>query len=217
MATAKKTTETPPADTGAAVAISKIGTETLRVPIVGTAPLIVHKFSQKAKQQMLDAMQGRKSPKQPKNPEQDYLDSLYKLDDGTPGFPVIAFKAATVGGARFFGKAVTMTGLRQTLFFDAEFSKEDGQKLARITGDHHMREDVVRVGQGGTDLRYRAEFSEWSTTLDVTFVASMLTRDSVLSLIEAGGMGCGVGEWRPEKRGDFGTFIIDPTREVEVL
>jgi len=30
-------------------------------------------------------------------------------------------------------------------------------------------------------------------------------------------MGVGVGEWRPEKRGDFGTFQIDSTREVQVL
>ena len=53
----------------AQVSISRIGTETLRIPIVGTAPLIVHKFSEKSKRQMLDAMQGRKSPKEPKNPE----------------------------------------------------------------------------------------------------------------------------------------------------
>ena len=42
----------------AQVAISRIGTETLLVPLVGTAPLIVNKFSEKAKRQMLDAMQG---------------------------------------------------------------------------------------------------------------------------------------------------------------
>lgn len=44
--------------TDAQVQISRIGTETLIVPVVGTAPLIVHKFSEKAKRQMLDAMQG---------------------------------------------------------------------------------------------------------------------------------------------------------------
>lgn len=201
----------------AQVSINKIGTETLRVPIVGTAPLIVHKFSEKAKRQMLDAMQGRKSPKEPKNPEAEFEAAFYRHDDGGYGFPVIAFKAATVGAARFYGKSVSMTALRQFVFMDAEFSKTDGQKLARIVGSPHMREDVTRVGMGGTDLRYRPEFTEWSTSLEITYVKTMLTRDSVLSLIDAGGMGVGVGEWRPEKKGDFGTYRIDETQDIEVL
>lgn len=201
----------------AQVSISRIDTETLRVPIVGTAPLIVHKFSEKSKRQMLDAMQGRKTPKQAKDPEAEYEAAFYRHDDGGYGFPVIAFKAATVSGARFYGKSISMTALRQFVFFDAEFSKTDGQKLARIGGIPHMREDVTRVGMGGTDLRYRPEFTEWSTAVEITYVRSMLTRESVLSLIEAGGMGVGVGEWRPEKRGDFGTFQIDTTVDIEVV
>jgi hypothetical protein len=55
------------------------------------------------------------------------------------------------------------------------------------------------------------------TVLVVTYVTSALTRGSVLSLIDAGGMGVGVGEWRPEKNGDFGTYRIDPDRPVEVV
>lgn len=203
--------------TDAQISISRIGTETLRVPLLGTAPLIVHKFSEKAKRQMLDGFQGRKSPKEPMDPEGDYERAFYRLDDGSYGFPVIAFKAATVGGARFFGKDVPMTMLRQCVFFDADFSKEDGQKLARITGAPHMREDVVVISMGKTTLRYRPEFTEWSTAIDVTYVKSMLTRESVASLIDAGGMGVGVGEWRPQKKGDFGTYQIDMSRDVEVL
>lgn len=41
----------------AQVSISRIDTETLRVPIVGTAPLIVHKFSEKAKRQINPAVE----------------------------------------------------------------------------------------------------------------------------------------------------------------
>jgi hypothetical protein len=203
--------------TDAQVSINRIGTETLRVPLVGTAPLIVNKFSEKSKRKMLDEFQGRKQPKQPKDPQAEYEAAFYRLDDKAYGFPVIAFKAAAVSACRFYGKAMPMTLARQCIFLDAEFSKADGQKLARITGEPHMREDVTRVSSGGTDLRYRPEFTEWSTEVEVTYVKSMLTRESVLSLIEAGGMGVGVGEWRPEKKGDFGTFAIDETRDIEVL
>lgn len=203
-------------NTQPAIEISQIKTETLLVPIIGTSPLITHKFSEKAKRQMLNAMQNRKEPKSPKDPQAEYESAAYKMDDGTFAVPAIAFKSATVSAARFFDKSVTMVGLRQTLFFGGEMSKTEGQLMVRLTGEPVMREDVVRVGNGGTDLRYRPFFAEWSATLECTFVASMLTRSSVLSLIEAGGLGVGVGEWRPEKRGDMGTYRIDDLREVEV-
>lgn len=199
----------------ATIEIDRIGAETILVPIVGTTPLIVHRFSEKAKRQMLDAMQGRKTPKQPKDPEAEYDAAFYRLKDGSAGFPSIAFKAATIGGARFY-RDVTMTALKQFLFFRGEVG-DDGRSLTQIVGEPRMREDVVTVGRNGSDLRYRPEFPEWSARLEVTYVTSALTRSSVLSLIDAGGMGVGVGEWRPEKDGDFGTYKVDGTRDVEVI
>jgi hypothetical protein len=200
------------------IQISRIGTETVRVPIIGTMPLIVHNFSEKSKRQMLDAQQGRKSPKIARDPEAEYQAAFYKTKDGY-GFPVTAFKAATVGAARFYGKDVRMTELRQFIFMHGLISENDAQALVEITGQPRMRQDVVRLGgpSRSADLRYRPEFPEWSTVLEVTFVKSSLSRDSVLSLIDAGGLGIGVGEWRPEHRGEFGTFAIDQTKEVEVI
>lgn len=197
------------------IEISQISAETLLVPIIGTSPLIVHRFSEKAKRQMLDAMQGRKSPKEAKDPEAEYQAAFYRFGDGGFGLPTIAFKSATVGGARFYA-GITMTALKQFLFFRGEVGV-DGQQLSRIEGEPRLREDVVRVNRGGTDLRYRPEFPEWRTELKVIYVKSALTRNSVLSLIDAGGLGVGVAEWRPEKGGDFGTYRIDPDRTVEVL
>lgn len=212
---ATKTNGTAVVSNPEAIEIDRIAAHTVRVPILGTTPLITHRFSEKAKKQMLDAMQGRKSPKVPKDPQAEYEGAFYRFEDGGYGMPVIAFKAATVGGARFYS-GVTMTALKQFMFFRGELGV-DGQMLARIEGEPHMREDVVRVNRGGSDLRYRPEWPEWRTSIDVTYVTSALTLNSVLSLIDAGGMGVGVGEWRPEKGGDFGTYRIDPDREVEVI
>lgn len=200
------------------LAISRIDAETLYVPIVGTAPLIMHKWSAKAKQQMLDAMQGRKKPKEAKDPRAEFEAAIYRLDDDAYGVPVLAFKMATVEASRLYGKTVTKVGLRQSLFFQGEYSKSAGQSLVRLdVPDPVMREDVVRVGISGTDLRYRPEFvADWKAELEVIYVKSSLTKESVLSLIDAGGTTVGVGEWRVERDGDFGTYRIDPSREVRV-
>lgn len=119
--------------------LSSIVMETMLVPIVGTAPLIVNR-SQKAKQTMLDGMQGRRHPKQTKDQDEEYRDALYLHDDGRYGFPVIASKAAAVSAARFYGKNLPMTQARQSMFFDGEFSAAAGRKLAHIVGEPRMRE-----------------------------------------------------------------------------
>jgi hypothetical protein len=199
------------------ISIDKIGTEHLLVPVVGMSPLIVHNFGAKQRQKMLDDFQGRKSLKEKKDPQAEYEAAFHYLKDGTGGFPAAGFKLATVGGARFYDNNVTMTELRQFMFFRGEFSDRDPQQLVRIVGEPRMREDVVRVARGKPDLRYRPEYTEWSATLDVVYVTSSLSRDSLLSLIDAGGMGVGVGEWRPQKGGEFGTYQIDTSRELEIV
>jgi hypothetical protein len=208
------TTTTP-----STIDVQQIAKETMLVPIRGTAPLIVHRFSEKAKRQMLDAQQGRKNKKEIRDPKADYEASFYTYTDPTTGekgygFPVIAFKAATISAARLFDKSVTMVGLRQQLFARGILG-DDGQQLAIINGQPEMREDVVRLGMSGTDLRYRPVFNEWSTTLEITYIKSVLSRESVLSLIDAGGLTVGVGEWRPERKGDFGTYEL--AGDVEVI
>lgn len=215
------TTATTPAP---AITLDRIDAQTMRVPIVGTAPLIVHNFSTKSKQQMLEAQQGKKKVKQIRDPEAEYQAAFYLIDDQMTGerkygFPVTAFKAATIGAARYYGKDVSMVQLRQTLFMHGRLTPADPQQLVEIVGEPTMREDVVRLGgpSRSADLRYRPEFNPWSAELEVTFVASSISQSSVLSLIDAGGLGIGVGEWRPERRGEFGTYQIDQSRTVEVI
>lgn len=200
--------------------IARLRTTRLWVPIRGLSPLITHNFSAKAKQQMLDNMQGRKRVKEPRDPDADYQSGFYKIfqPDGSLsyGFPAIGFKAATVSAARFYDKSVTMTALRQVLFFEGVRTEGDPQELVEINGTPHMREDMVRLGLNSTDLRYRPEFTEWTAVLRVKFIESSIDKESVLALINAGGLGVGVGEWRPEKSGQYGQFEIDPDEEIGV-
>lgn len=190
------------------MAISPLPAKRIRVPIIGTAPLIVNKFNEKAKLQLLANMQGKKEPKKPKDPEAEYQASLYRTAHGY-GFPTVGFKSAIVSATRFYGKEVSMVRLRQCLFMQGVLSDDSSQILTPILGTPQLREDAVTVGVKGRDLRYRGEFLEWKALLDIRFITSMLDANSVVSLINAAGMGVGVGEWRPEKSGQNGTFVVD--------
>jgi len=192
----------------ATITLEKIAREVAEIEIKGTAPLIVHRWSEKAKQMMLDAQQGRKTPKTVKDPQADYESSMYRFVDGRHGFPVMAFKAATVkGGGRVFGKRVKMTELRQVFTFLPDGIGVDGTQLALIQGEPTLREDMVRVGMGTADIRYRAEYRDWSAKLRIEYVPSVIDLGSVVALVDAGGTN-GVGEWRPEKSGSYGTYEV---------
>jgi hypothetical protein len=194
----------------AQITIDRIGKKEVQITVVGTAPLIVHRFSEKAKQQMLDKQQGKtRVKKAPKDPEADYQGAFYRLPEIEPGvprygFPATGFKAATIGAARYFDN-VAMTTLRRALFFTGE----GPDQLVEIKGEPKMREDVVRISAGSTDLRYRPQFDEWTATINIIYVPSMLTPESLMSLVDAGGMS-GVGEWRPGKSdsGAYGTYEV---------
>lgn len=204
------------------IAVEKIAVGKMSVPVIGTTPLIVHNFSEKSKRQMLDAQQGRKNVKVARDPETEYQAAFYRIArEGQPdayGVPAVAFKQATISAARFY-KAVKMSELKQALFFRGTLTKADPQQLVEIHGEPEMREDVVRLGGASrsADLRYRPEFREWRATLEIEYVSSLLSQESVLSLVDAAGLGVGVCEWRPEKGGDFGRYQIDPDRDVTVI
>lgn len=205
--------------TSSTISIQRIQRQVGIITIEGTAPLIVHQWSEKARRQMLDAQQGKKTPKTAKDPQADYRDSMYRFA-GTDrskvapldshGFPTMGIKAAVVkGGARAFGKAVKMTELRQSLIFLPDGLGDDGLQLTRliIEDEPILREDMVRVGMGTADIRHRAEYRNWQASLMVEFMPNLIDLDSIVALIDAGGSN-GIGEWRPERNGSFGTYRV---------
>ena len=191
---------------GAIITIKPIRRERVEVPIIGTAPLIVHRFDEKARATLLDQFQNKtRTKKDPKDPDADYKRSMYRFSDGGHGFPAVGFKAAVVDSARLFDN-VRMTELKACLHVIGE----GPESLVRIQGDPKMREDLVRLTQTKTDLRYRAEYSPWKAMLLVDYIPSMVSAESVFALVDAAGLG-GIGEWRPSKAktGIYGTFRVD--------
>ena len=182
------------------ISIPAIRRQRMRLTLIGDSGLISHKWSDKAKKEMLDKqMKAAKTAKAAKDPERDYRESLYEHPEGGYGFPCVAFKAAAVGACRFTD-GMKMTEARGAFHVDGE--------LAKIEGQPTMREDMVRVGMGTADIRYRGEFKAWRTTLEITYNADAIAPGQIANLFNLAGFGVGVGEWRPEKDGSYGRFHV---------
>lgn len=215
MATAKKTE---------LLEIRPLDIQTTTIRIIGTTPLIMHAWSEKAKREMLEKQMKttKTNAREAKNPVEDFIRSMYWLtsmpeemtekgfqkavENGARfGFPVTAFKQASISAAYRMGWVKDKMSLRGAFFIDG-----DENQMIEIHGDAPiMREDMVKVGMGTADIRYRGEFRNWWADLKISYNANgQHSMEQIVNIINAGGYVCGVGEWRPERDGQNGMYCV---------
>lgn len=195
------------------VKLKPIQKQVIRFWIRGTSPLITHKWSEKSKTMIREKQAGKKTKtREKRDPQQEAMDACYRTEDGSYGFPGLALKASMIGAAH---KDI---GIEKTLVRKALFLRIDDEDkvLPMECGDPVIREDTVRVGAGSADLRYRPMWSDWRVRVEFEMDAEMLNKDDVVTLVNRAGFGVGIGEWRPEKGGEYGRFEIDPTEKIEL-
>lgn len=209
------------------VAIKPIEMNVVEITIKGDTPIIMHAWSEKAKRMMLEAQTGKAKGKKKelRNPVEDFINSMYWLTEAPTeyteeafekaiengarfGFPVTAFKQAAISAAYRMKWVKDKMGLRGAFFIES-----DCDDMIEIKSDTPiMREDMVKIGMGTADLRYRGEFRNWSATFKVKYnINGEFSLENILNIINAGGQVCGVGEWRPERDGQFGMYHVAAT------
>lgn len=177
------------------------------ITLIGDAPLICHAWSKKAKQEMLaKQMKEVKQGKDAKDPHRDFEESLYHMPTGGYGFPSIGFKSAAIDACSFV-EGITKVEARGAFHIPGELVKINSE-IGPI-----MRDDMVRVGMGVADIRFRGEFRDWSVEFPVRYNAGVLSAEQIVNLFQIAGFSIGVGEWRPQKDGMFGLFHVKSSYE----
>lgn len=233
------------------IEITPIETVSAKIRIVGDSPLIVHAWSAKAKREILEKEIGATKTKarDPKNPIEDFVSSMYWLtpmpeefteeavekafaDGARFGFAVGAFKQAALSAAYRMGWAKDKMSMRGAFFIQAnepgyyggdlkiDWEKKriavvpNQYKLEPMIEIHSdapvMREDMVKVGMGAADIRYRGQFDNWYADMTINYNKNgAYSLEQVVNIMNAGGFACGVGEWRPERDGQYGMYHVE--------
>jgi hypothetical protein len=198
-----------PAAAAQAITLQPIQRSTIRLRIIGDTPLVVHRFSEKARKQIADKQAGKaRQKKEPKNPQEDFEQARYHLEDGRDGFPAAGLKRAAMSAFRFSDgiKKVEIAGALHV---------EPTQELVAIDGpEPTIREDAVRIAMGTTDLRYRPEYKTWAMEFGVLYNERAITAEQIVNLFNIAGFGIGLGENRPERGGQWGMFHVAADGEV---
>ena len=184
--------------------------------IKGTAPYVQARFSAKAMQAMMTKMaagttaRGKKERKA-RDFDEDYREAMHISMDGWNGIPAGAFRNAMISACRLVGFKMTLAKL--SVFVKADgFDKIDGTPLVKINGTPERVDMFARVAMGGTDIRIRPMWREWSADVIVNYDADQFTSQDVANLMMRVGEQVGIGEGRPDSRSSaglgWGTFKI---------
>lgn len=205
MSAPKKPVSAPPqAPESRDVTILPLAILRTTIKIKGTSSLIMHAWSNKAIE-MIEAKQQKKAvgAKAARNPEADFNNARYRIDEKTDGIPAICLKSCAV-------EAGVALGIHKTHLRKSFFVCPDGEELVPIIcpGGPRMRRDMVRIGMGTADVRYRPEYVDWSCVVPIEFNRNLISAEELFNLFDNAGYAIGLGEWRPQKDGPHGRFRV---------
>jgi hypothetical protein len=202
---------------GETVSISKPKFKTVSLELVGTAPFLQARFSEKAKQAMKSKMlsgstAGKGKKRDARDFDEDFKQAFHKSTDGWTGIPAAAFRNAAIDACRMAG--FQMTRAKMSVFIEADgFDVIDGQPLVKlVAGEPERLEMITRNATGVPDIRVRPMWRIWGANVRVRYDADQFTESDVLNLFARAGLQVGVGEGRPFSKSSngmgYGTFDV---------
>lgn len=182
---------------------------TVTTTIVGTTALLQHRFAESFE----TAKQTRRVNIQQKEPREEAETLAYRLPGGELYLP-----GAAIGRLlREAGGAHKQRGSRKSIKYVVPAAV---LVLADTIGLHAPDTGVALVdfevdgrpvtipATKGRIMRYRPRLNAWAATFDVRINETILSVETVHQLLTEGGQQIGVGDYRPERGGPFGTFRV---------
>jgi hypothetical protein len=185
--------------------------------IMGEAPYMQNRFSQKSLNTMIDTQKegsttrGKKK-REPKDFDAAYEGALYRPKAGGYGIPAAAFRLAMIDACRTVGYKMTHAKLAAFVIAD-DFDEIDGTPLVKLYGTPRKHTMHARNSDGSTDVRTRPLWEDWHAVVRVRYDADMFNESDITNLMMRVGLQVGVGEGRPYSKNSaglgFGTFTLD--------
>ena len=174
--------------------------ETYNVKIEGTTPLLMNRFREAE-------IEGKSKKKVGEEKEKEIEDKLYTLEDGTNYIPAVYFWRSLIDA----GKRLQIRGQGK-----ARYSKlvgsviEINPEAIPLKGKWVVyRVSAVNPMTRGRIMIERPKFDKWSCEFEVSVTDDeSIGGDTLNELLVRAGQQTGVGDWRPEKKGKFGKFMV---------
>lgn len=187
--------------------------KTVQVEIRGTSPLLIHRFGEEAE----NGKATRQIEVKVRDPREEATKHAYISKDGTYYFSAFAIPNA-MGNA---GSNHKMRGSRKTLRFIVPSAVRMNVEAVTILNGAGPAKSfevdsrpVTIPATKGRVMRHRPRFDQWGAKFDLIVNDDMISLDMAHQLLNEAGVSIGIGDFRPEKRGPFGTFRVVSFKEI---
>ncbi len=181
--------------------------KTIRVEIRGVTPLLIHRFNEDAE----SSKKTRRVEATNRDPRDEATKNAYIAPDGTFYFSAFSIPGS-MGNA---GSSHKSTGSRKSLRYvvpSAVRMLSDKVTILNGAGPAKSFEvdsrPVTIPATKGRIMRHRPRFDQWGAEFDILLDDQLLSPEMAQQLLTEAGQSIGIGDFRPEKRGPFGTFRV---------
>ena len=206
----------------ATVQIKAPNLQTAAFSIRGTAPLVVHRFSHKVQQGMLDKMENGSNASTSKgkraavNLDEVMNEGRYFSSEGWDGFNASSIRCAIISACRLVGFKMTLAKLSLFVIADGVDKVEPQIGLIRINGKARRMDAWARVETGVAYMTVRPCYDKWAATVRIRFDADQFSITDVSNLLARVGAQVGICEGRPDSKNSagmgWGTFEIEEAK-----
>lgn len=197
--------------------------QTAEFSVRGIAPLVIHRFSAKIKNQMKLKMEtgkaaSSKKNREAKNTDDTYNEARYISREGWDGFHAASVRNAMISACRLVGFKMTLAKLSVFVEADGVDKDEPQIPLIRIIGNPIKQEDMARVETGQPYVTVRAAYHDWKAKIRIRWDADQFTIADVSNLLSRVGLQVGIGEGRPDSKNSagmgWGLFELESSKEI---
>ena len=185
--------------------------------LIGTAPLVIHRFSAKTKLQMKQKMEAGKTAsskkdRSAKDTDELYEEAKYVSKENWEGFHAAAVRNAMISACRLVNFKMTLAKL--SLFVEADgWDKFEPQiPLVRIIGKSEKLESICLVETGQPYVSVRAIYQNWKANVKIRWDADQFSLEDVSNLLSRVGLQVGLCEGRPDSKNSagmgWGLFVL---------
>jgi hypothetical protein len=192
------------------------GTQTVEVTIEGVSPLLMHRFSEEAE----NPEAARAVHVDRGSPREQAERAAYRMPSDDPSDPgQLYFPGTAIGRLlREAGSAHKQRGSRKSMKYvlpAAVIMLDDAMLLHDPENNREPLYDfeldsrpVVIPATKGRIMRHRPRVLEWMVQFTLEVDTTLVSIDFVHQLLQEGGRRIGIGDFRPERGGSFGRFLM---------